>query len=427
MNYNALTAKSVEIIGKCLEQCLCTKKNSFVADFFGNISPFDEEFYTSSLVDSKIVEDRFVDALVNASITNDCDAFKKYLSEILVEAERHECDIKKAGAEWVQMYACDTPTCFRDYAAYLEQAEKFAKIEESFFRQFCNTRKHGRKMWNSAGAPIRHDLHKSSSVCSDNYSISLYTLKQCAGKDAMQIFGLYKRIISCFLRTYRYAQGIDLYAQSLHSNPIQARIILNRNIEQAFFDLKIQDANNIDKDMIDLAKRKIDARMLNSIYNKTIMDLAPFYYHYITTGQFPWFSILLKDKENHYGKLTEIEHDIFKGIKDPMLREKAALNTRKLIYNFAKLQNTKYEGCNHQMKTLTDGEVLAFIVEDMDLSVRLTCPMKKLMREYFCKLRNQEKDVDKIYKAFNYAKNNMSDHDNKKKAFDKKVKEILDS
>ena len=36
--------------------------------------------------DSKIVEDRFVDALVNASITNDCDAFKKYLSEILVEA-----------------------------------------------------------------------------------------------------------------------------------------------------------------------------------------------------------------------------------------------------------------------------------------------------------------------------------------------------
>ena len=110
-----------------------------------------------------------------------------------------------------------------------------------------------------------------------------------------------------------------------------------------------------------------------------------------------------------------------------MLREKAALNTRKLIYNFAKLQNTKYEGCNHQMKTLTDGEVLAFIVEDMDLSVRLTCPMKKLMREYFCKLRNQEADADKIYKAFNYAKNNMSDHDNKKKAFDKKVKEILDS
>ena len=46
--------------------------------------------------------------------------------------------------------------------------------------------------------------------------------------------------------------------------------------------MKIQDANNIDKDMIDLAKRKIDARMLNSIYNKTIMDLAPFYYHYIT-------------------------------------------------------------------------------------------------------------------------------------------------
>ena len=29
--------------------------------------------------------------------------------------------------------------------------------------------------------------------------------------------------------------------------------------------------------------------------------------------------------------------------------------------------------------------------------------------------------------AFNYAKNNMSDHDNKKKAFDEKVKEILDS
>lgn len=68
MNYNGLTAKSVAIIGKCLEQCLCTKKNSFVADLFGNISPFDEEFYTSSLVDSKIVEDRFVDALVNASI-----------------------------------------------------------------------------------------------------------------------------------------------------------------------------------------------------------------------------------------------------------------------------------------------------------------------------------------------------------------------
>lgn len=256
MNYNGLTAKSVAIIGKCLEQCLCTKKNSFVADLFGNISPFDEEFYTSSLVDSKIVEDRFVDALVNASITNDCDAFKKYLSEILVEAEGHECNIKKAGAEWVQMYACDTPTCFRDYAAYLEQAEKFAKIEESFFRQFCNTRKHGRKMWNSAGAPIRHDLHKSSSVCSDNYSISLYTLKQCAGKDAMQIFGLYKRIIFCFLRTYRYAQAIDLYAQSLHSNPIQARIILNKNIEQAFSDLKIKDANNIDEDMIEMAKKK---------------------------------------------------------------------------------------------------------------------------------------------------------------------------
>lgn len=238
-----------------------------------------------------------------------------------------------------------------------------------------------------------------------------------------------RELFFCFLRTYRYAQAIDLYAQSLHSNPIQARIILNKNIEQAFFDLKIQDANNIDKDMIDLAKRKIDAQMLNSIYNKTIMDLAPFYYHYITTGQFPWFSILLKDKENHYGKLTEIEHNIFKEIKDPMLREKAALNTRKLIYNFAKLQKTKYEGCNHQMKTLTDGEVLAFMVEDMDNSVMVNYPMKKLLRDYFCKLRNQEADADvnKIYKAFNYAKNNMSDHDNKKKAFDEKVKEILDS
>lgn len=427
MNYNALTAKSVEIIGKCLEQCLCTKKYSFVADLLGNISPFDEEFYTSSLVDSKIVEDRFQDALVNASITNDIDAFKKCLSEIFIETEEHECNIKKVGAEWVQGYACDTPTCFRDYAAYLEHAEKFARIEESFFRKFSNTRKHGRKMWNSEGAPIRHDLHKSSSVCGDNYSIPIYTLKQCASKEAMEIFGLYRRIILCFIRTYRYALGIDLYAQSLHSNPIQARIILNRNIEQALTDLKIMDANNIDEDMIAMAKQKIDAQMLNNIYNKTIMDLAPSYYHYITTGQFPWFSILLKDKENHYGKLTEIEHDIFKSIKDPMLREKAALNTRKLIYNFAKLQNTKYEGNNHQIKTLTDGEVLAFIVEDMDHSVKFDYSMKKLLREYFCKLRKQEADVDKIYKAFNYAKNNMSDHDKKKKAFDEKVKEILDS
>ena len=164
-------------------------------------------------------------------------------------------------------------------------------------------------------------------------------------KTQCRFFGLYKRIISCFLRTYRYAQGIDLYAQSLHSNPIQARIILNKNIEQAFFDLKIQDANNIDKDMIDLAKRKIDAQMLNSIYNKTIMDLAPFYYHYITTGQFPWFSILLKDKENHYGKLTEIEHNIFKEIKDPMLKRNAAYfdNYARNIYRV--LMSRGMKGC----------------------------------------------------------------------------------
>lgn len=339
----------------------------------------------------------------------------------------HETEIRKAGGEWLLDYACDNATCFRDYAAYLKQAKKFADIEKNFFRMFSNTRKHGRKLWDADGNPIHHDLHTYSPIGNDNYTTSLYTLRQCGGEGLMQTFNLYKKIIACFVRTYQYALAMDLYAQSLHSNPVEARIILSNSIEKALAALKIADPSNIEEHWIDIAKDKIDKQMLSNIYNKTIMELAPAFYHLIATGDFPWFAILIKDKENHQGKLTELEHDIFKTIEDPRLREKTALEARKLIANFDKLKDTVYQKGEkgRKDKTLSEGEVIALMMEYWKPEFKFDYSMSKMMKEYFCKIRHQEDDSKKLYKAYNYAKNHMTNQKDKKTAFDEKAKKIL--
>ena len=57
MLYYEFTSKSVEIIGKCLEQCLCTQQYPFVAELFEYISPLDRNFCMSPCIDKKIVEE----------------------------------------------------------------------------------------------------------------------------------------------------------------------------------------------------------------------------------------------------------------------------------------------------------------------------------------------------------------------------------
>lgn len=429
MKFYNITSESVEIIGKCLEQCLCTRQYSFVAKLFANISPFNRDFCTSPCIDKKIVEERFLASLTLATIKDDCNTFVEQLKDTLKEAEEHEKAIKKVGSEWIQSYACDNPTCFRDYNEYLEQAGKFAVVEKKFFRKFSNTRKHGKRMWDADGKPIYHNLHTYSPICNDNYAKSLFNLKQCGEKGLNQAFKLFEEIIAVFIRTYHYAVGVDLCAQSMRSNPIEARIILSDSIKKELSGLHIDDIDNIEDHWVNLAKQKIDEKVLDHIYNKTIMELAPAFYHLVTTGEFPWMAILIKDKENHQGNLSEIESDIFKGIKDLQQREKTALEIRKLIYNFDSFTGIIYKrGENNKKdKILSVGDVLAFIVECINEKVKLDCSMKKLITNYFCKLRHIEVDGEALYKKFDYARNHMNLHDLKRKAFDNKKQKILQS
>ena len=53
MKFYNITSKSVEIIGKCLEQCLCTRQYSYVAKLFAYISPLDRDFCMSPCIDKK--------------------------------------------------------------------------------------------------------------------------------------------------------------------------------------------------------------------------------------------------------------------------------------------------------------------------------------------------------------------------------------
>lgn len=427
MKFNDFNSKSVEIIGKCLEQCLCTQQYSFVADLFAYISPLDRDFCTSPSIDKKVVEERFLASLTLATITDDCNTFVEQLKDTLKEAEEHEKAIREVGGEWIQSYACDNPTCFRDYEEYLEQAGKFAVVEKKFFRKFCNTRKHGKKMWDADGNLIYHNLHTYSPICNDNYAKSLFTLKQCGGKGLNQAFKLFEEIIAVFVRTYHYALGVDLYVQSMRFKPIEARMILSNSIKKELSVFHIDDINNIEDHWVNQAKQNIDKKMLDHIYNKTILELAPAFYHLVKTGQFPWMAILIKDKENHQGILSEIESDMFKEIKDPKQREQTVLEIRKLILNFDRFTGIIYESGenNKKDKILSTGEVLAFIVEYINEKVKLDCSMKKFITNYFCKLRNMEVDGEALYKKFNYARNRMNKHDLKRKAFDNKKQKIL--
>lgn len=427
MKFYNITSESVEIIGKCLEQCLCTRQYSYVAELFAHISPFNRDFCTSPCIDKKIVEERFLASLTLATIRDDCNTFVEQLKDTLKEAEEHEKAIREVGGEWIQSYACDNPTCFRDYNEYLEQAGKFAVVEKKFFRKFSNTRKHGKRMWNTDGKPIYHNLHTYSPICNDNYAKSLFNLKQCGEKGLNQAFKLFEEIIAVFIRTYHYAVGVDLCAQSMRSNPIEARIILSDSIKKELSGLHIDDIDNIEDHWVNLAKQKIDEKVLDHIYNKTIMELAPAFYHLVTTGEFPWMAILIKDKENHQGNLSEIESDIFKGIKDLRQREQTVLEIRELIYNFDRFTGIIYKrGENNKKdKILNVGDVLAFIVEYINEKVKLDYSIKKLITNYFCKLRHIEADGETLYKKFNYARNHMDLHDLKRKAFDNKKQEIL--
>ena len=427
MYFNVITSKSVEIIGKCLEQCLCTRQYSYVAELFEYISPLDRNFCMSPCIDKKIVEERFLASLTLATITDDCNTFVEQLKDTLKEAEEHEKAIREVGGEWIQSYACDNPACFRDYNEYLEQAGKFAVVEKKFFRKFSNTRKHGKKMWDADGKPIYHNLHTYSPICNDNYTKSLFTLNQCGGKGLNQVFKLFEEIIAVFVRTYRYAQGVDIYAQSMRFNAIGARMILTNSIKKELSAFHIDNITNIEDHLVNYAKQQIDKEMLDHIYNKTIMELAPAFYHLVTTGEFPWMAILIKDKENHQGILSEIESDIFKGIKDPKQRVQTVLEIRKLIYNFDSFTGITYErGENNKKdKILNVGDVLAFIVEYINEKVKLDYSIKKFITNYFCKLRNIEADGETLYKKFNYARNHMNLHDLKRKAFDNKKQEIL--
>ena len=69
MKFYNITSESVEIIGKCLEQCLCTRQYSYVAKLFAYISPLDRDFCMSPCIDKKIVEERFLASLTLATIT----------------------------------------------------------------------------------------------------------------------------------------------------------------------------------------------------------------------------------------------------------------------------------------------------------------------------------------------------------------------
>ena len=427
MKFYNITSESVEIIGKCLEQCLCTRQYSYVAKLFAYISPLDRDFCMSPCIDKKIVEERFLASLTLATITDDCNTFVEQLKDTLKEAEEHEKAIREVGGEWIQSYACDNPACFRDYNEYLEQAGKFAVVEKKFFRKFSNTRKHGKKMWDADGNPIYHNLHTYSPICNDNYAKSLFTLKQCGGKGLNQALKLFEEIIAVFVKTYHYALGVDLYAQSMRSNPIEARIILSNSIKKELSVFHIDDITNIEDHWVNQAKQQIDKKMLDHIYNKTIMKLAPAFYHLVKTGQFPWMAILIKDKENHQGNLSEIESVIFKGIKDPKQREQTVLEIRELIYNFNRFTGIIYERGenNKKEKILNVGDVLAFIVEYINEKVKLDYSIKKFITNYFCKLRNIEADGEILYKKFNYARNHMNLHDLKRKAFDNKKQEIL--
>lgn len=427
MIYYEFTSKSVEIIGKCLEQCLCTQQYPFVAELFAYISPLDRNFCMSPCIDKKIVEERFLDSVALASIKDDCNTFLEKQKVILKEAEEHEKAIKEVGGEWIQSYACDNPTCFRDYTRYLEQVRKFAVVERKFFRKFCNTRKHGKKMWDADGKPIYHNLHTCSPICNVNYTKSLFTLNQCGGKGLNQVFKLFEKIIAVFVRTYRYAQGVDLYAQSMRFNPIGARMILTDSIKKELRAFHIDNITNIEDHWVNYAKQQIDKKMLDHIYNKTIIELAPAFYHLVKTGQFPWMAILIKDKENHQENLSEIESVIFRGIIDPKQREQTVLEIRELIYNFNRFTGIIYErGENNKKdKILTVGDVLAFIVEYINEKVKLDYSIKNFIKNYFCKLRNIEAEGESLYKKFNYARNHMNLHDLKRRAFDSKKQEIL--
>lgn len=90
MKFYNITSESVEIIGKCLEQCLCTRKYSYVAKLFAYISPLDRDFCMSPCIDKKIVEERFLASLTLATITDDCNTFVEQLKDTLKEAEEHE-------------------------------------------------------------------------------------------------------------------------------------------------------------------------------------------------------------------------------------------------------------------------------------------------------------------------------------------------
>lgn len=384
MVFYEFTSKSVEIIGKCLEQCLCTRKYSYVAKLFAYISPLDRDFCMSPCIDKKIVEERFLNSVALASIRDDCNTFLEKLKVILKEAEEHEKAIREVGGEWIQSYACDNPTCFREYEEYLEQARKFAVVERKFFRKFSNTRKHGKKMWDADGKQIYHNLHTYSPICNDNYTKSLFTLNQCGGKGLNQVFKLFEEIIAVFVRTYRYAQGVDIYAQSMRFNAIGARMILTDSIKKELSAFHIDNITNIEDHLVNYAKQQIDKKMLDHIYNKTIMELAPAFYHLVKTGQFPWMAILIKDKENHQGNLSEIESVIFKGIKDPKQREQTVLEIRELIYNFNRFTGIIYErGENNKKdKILNVGDVLAFIVEYINEKVKLDYSIKKFITNY---------------------------------------------
>ncbi len=101
MKFYNITSKSVEIIGKCLEQCLCTRKYSYVAKLFAYISPLDRDFCMSPCIDKKIVEERFLASLTLATITDDCNTFVEQLKDTLKEAEEHEKAIREVGGEWI--------------------------------------------------------------------------------------------------------------------------------------------------------------------------------------------------------------------------------------------------------------------------------------------------------------------------------------
>lgn len=212
----------VQTIGEVLKRAYGEDYQSVLTMFMDTPYPTPEALVELTKEQRKQLEERFTFCLNQAALDDTFDELISFLSQTAEKLRKTHTRIKEAGRTWIKSFLCDDKDTFLHFAIYIRYASMFRVDVEKYYKKFTNTRKHGRKINDQYGYPIRHALFTYSPISSLEFVPDIFTTEDY-GEKYKKAADLFQDIIYVLELTYVYAMNVDDMARRTKEYPIYCK------------------------------------------------------------------------------------------------------------------------------------------------------------------------------------------------------------